>query len=900
MRRLAAATPSRSRQGSVFILVVAILAVLILMTMTLSYISKVDLMASRNWANTVQSRMAAVTGVPSASFALSSSPIKQAALSNHSEVSGTKATELKPIVLRMDLGRKAAATISATKAADGSSRKTQTVRSDADRAPTYLDSADALATALFEDESAKININAVVPVSEPQQTAQAQKQSSTDSGKLQVEVKAGFLSEDALARFISTALDSQGVANANAPQIAHAIALQRWGTDGQPGVSQIDQEKTQTVERSYGQISSRRTLDTTDQPLDKPHQASSDPRRPALGDDHLYTSVDEIMSVPGMSPQAFRVLAPYLTTFSVSFAAFELPKSTNPAKLATLSTPGIATDTDEQTFGFPQIDPNTASPEEIYAVLHCRFPNAPEALLGQFVANLIDRRDTDNIPTTVKLGTGTYYGQEVIPYINEVCPDPTYSDNTDGQFIELFNPYQHAMDLNGWSLRGAGGSVDLAGSIPSDGYLVLTNDYNNDNDDKQKSTEEDMGSEGSFYNLFHVVPTGAQRQLKECPQMKLGRESGLVQLVNKDGRVVDEFNYQRGSVIGMYKSYQRGDPRLRIGERDKATPLAPNFDVKFDTDTARALEIQEQWQNKPFLSPLDVMLVSSAYTTQPETGQASDTGQTSTDQAFAMPQLLASGDTALDVRLVDCFRIGAVIPPINEELEDEPIQTTFQKDSAGVQAMYASVGQTNPPSPRCDVAYGLLNLNTAPLATLSALPGMKKELLASLERSRRASPGSSGNAQASASELSPRDRVWWMPLDPFATPHWNNLSDFLKDEEIWAGRPLYDRLDAVYPFSQLVATRSMALRVVTANRVPDPAASGKPERRPTLIRAERLLSGDRGAIETVNFGFLNLYSDTVADPDLRFASRTGSASTSDSLRQGQTITTMRTTSRKAN
>lgn len=100
---------------------------------------------------------------------------------------------------------------------------------------------------------------------------------------------------------------------------------------------------------------------------------------------------------------------------------------------------------------------------------------------------------------------------------------------------------------------------------------------------------------------------------------------------------------------------------------------------------------------------------------------------------------------------------------------------------------------SNPPSPRCDVAYGLLNLNTAPLATLSALPGMKKELLASLERSRRASPGSSGNAQASASELSPRDRVWWMPLDPFATPHWNNLSDFLKDEEIWAGRPLYDR-----------------------------------------------------------------------------------------------------------
>jgi hypothetical protein len=139
-----------------------------------------------------------------------------------------------------------------------------------------------------------------------------------------------------------------------------------------------------------------------------------------------------------------------------------------------------------------------------------------------------------------------------------------------------------------------------------------------------------------------------------------------------------------------------------------------------------------------------------------------------------------------------------------------------------------------------------------------------------------------------------------MPLDPFAAPRWNNLSDLLMDEEIWAGRPLYDRLDAVYPFCQLVATRSMALRVVTANRVPDPANSEQPARRPTLIRAERLLAGDRGAIETISFRFLNLYSDTVADPDLRFASRTESTQASNPLRQGRTSSSTRTAPRRSN
>jgi hypothetical protein len=48
----------------VFILVVAVLSVLALLTLTLSYMSRMDLLAARNWCDKVQSQYAATTGNP--------------------------------------------------------------------------------------------------------------------------------------------------------------------------------------------------------------------------------------------------------------------------------------------------------------------------------------------------------------------------------------------------------------------------------------------------------------------------------------------------------------------------------------------------------------------------------------------------------------------------------------------------------------------------------------------------------------------------------------------------------------------------------------------------------------------------------------------------------------------
>lgn len=972
MRRPFAAIPSRSRQGSIFILVVAIVAVLVLLTLTLSYMTKVDLLAARNWGNTVQSRMAAVTGVALYQSANSSKAAVER-LSGSARSGGTASAvtaagasaqslsrnRLEAFPLTLGLNQKTIKLPSSLNAPlrdfylpNNNSRRAEPVSSSRQRAglngrPQPV--AGPLASVLFEDESAKFNINALLPLAEQrgtsrqsqlseaarlaaaaqaeganaaaqqnleqQQEASASRTQTTPAGANRTpgariaEVKPAYLSEQALARFIQQVFETAGV-QGNPRVLAHEIARRRWGRDNRPGLERFDDLLRQTQSRTRRSSNRQTFLNQSDEAANRArlaglrlNEASCDPRRPALGDDYVYGSLDELMTIPGMTPAAYRALAPYLTTLSVSFAAFELPQE-DASGVATAATALVGTAAAESSLAdplaFPQIDPNTAEPEQLFDVLRRRFPKAPEALIGQFVVNMLDRRDVDDVPTTLRLGAGTYYGQELVPLINEVCPDPTYSDSTEGQYIELFNPYSKALDLQGWSIQGAGAGIALTGSLPSGAYLVLTNDYNNENETADEASSEDLGGEGSFYNIFHVVPTGPLRQLREFPQMKLVKTAGVIKLVNPQGRVVDEFSYERGQAAqGLLKSYQRRDPRLRVWERLKATPLADNVGVLFDSAARRSLEILEAVQNQPFQSPLDVMLVSSAYVTKTLEGQATK-DENKDEQLFALPAL-ASGDEGLDLRLVDCFRLGAVVPSQNE------VDTQLAQNQAGLSArgMYQDgrrpqfFGRSlRPEAPRCDVVYGLLNLNTAPLATLAALPGMDNDLLTRIARVRRGMFEDPADQRAQNAPVSPREREWWQSVEPFSHRRWRNLSDFLMDEEVWAGRPLYDRLDAAYPFCQLVTMHTMALRAITANRTNPEVAAAEPtatptetpsartpkkgsrnvreaksQRRPTMVRAERLLAADRGVLETVSFRYLPQDARATADPDLRYAGR---------------------------
>lgn len=998
MRRVSLpALYTQRRRGSVYVLVIAILAVLVLMSVTLGYITKVDLMASRNWASMVQNKMDPLAKVPAvnptptpqagvsgqaslsastgqvsygttgAQMGLAAAPTSQAGYygvasqSNYGATGGaTPYIKLEPLTLRIRPEEGAllnsqealpdgtaqeaaggpssqpaatnAASGTAGEAANGTASGTGNGAGEPGSAPA---AAVSLAVMEVEDESAKINLNAVVPEAETKETlTQNDGAAPAGAGSAQAAPSAppAFISEAMLGRFITTTLEARGISGISGQDLAHAIAMRRLGPNGKPDTPSAREQASQRAETQAQQawtgiqalptptLSQDETDTRTETEAEKLAESAMDPRVTPVGDDCPYTALEELMSLPGMTLDAYKALAPYLTTLSVSFAAFDLTDSrtsqtltgqtpTGPGGSVAAMTPtdqagesagtnaGEGTSGDqgrEQALGFPQIDPNTAAPEMIFDVLRRRFPQAPEALLGQFVANLIDRRDADDIPTVIKLGTETYYGQELTPCINEVCPHPSFSENPDGQYIELYNPYSKAMDVSGWSLHGCGSAIALTGSIPGGGYLVVTNDDNNGND--PDAVEEDKSNDGSLYNLFHVVATGANKQIKECPELSLPQDSGKIQLVSADGHVMDEFDYQGASAIGALKSFQRKDPRLRASEALAATPLAPNTGAAGDEETARALRIQEEWQNKPFRSALDVMLVSTAYIAQPA-AQGMNTGsqtmgnqtlsgqvmggqatQASAAHPFALPELAASGSSNLDVRLVDCFRVGAKLPAAQSSLAAATQQATQTAQGAENAGSSGSAEEGTRPTalptpPRCAKVLGRLNLNTAPAATLAALPGMDAQLLGRIEQSRSEGPveaGQEGQGQQTAS-LNAKDEAWWAPVDPFAAPRWHNLSDFLQDETVWQGRPLYDRLDAIYPFCQLVTMHSMALRAYAANRPYVPPSEAKEGRRPNLVRVERQIVGDRGVVESVSFKYLGTYSEKQPDPDLLYA-----------------------------
>ncbi len=870
--------PAHRRRGSVFIIVVVILTVLALLGIAMSYSTRMELLASRNWANTIQSKTAAATGLP---VFQSGSPREVGPLSQNS-LGLELSNPLEPVRLNLELSEEdRRAMIS------GHAAVAQAQRADPGQVPPrlvrFISGADSLAEVDMQDTSALFNINAVAPVSEINMLGSIDQADNRRSPKSPV-----IVNVDMLARLIAGVAQARGVTlEVDPKKLALAIAARRMGPDMRPGQAGHDdnangsQRAIEWAQKTAGLVEQQRMqgspelavsrpvvlalpeapitedgldndydgqVDEGNEGVDEPGEIPTDMRVGPVGDDRPYHSLGELMSIPGMTPALYRALAPHLTVLSVSYAAFDLSQPLGNGAASNL--------------GFPQVDPNTASPEQMMEVLHRRLPDAPKPLLAQFAVNLVDRRDEDQEPTKFAFENHDYHGFEINPVINEVCPDTSSFDEQgdDGQYIELHNPYSHTINLSGWKIRGAGPELSLQGSLPAGGYLVLTDDYNNQLD----PTPEHAPGQGSFYNIFSVVPTGPHKRLEEYIQLDLINEFGEVKLINPRGREVDVFAYEDGRWTGAPKSFQRDDPRLRASLKAMASPLAPNRVLDSKSRLSQAIGIQENWQDQPFRGALETMLVSSAfYRPDPE-------GDGPRIHGAQLPVLNASRSDQLDVRIVDCFRIGAIIPkPLRNAHTPEPVRVSTigaRRDASGRQRR---LNQPIEP-PRCFVTHGRFNLNTASLGVLSTLPGMTRNLLARIHESRMLLDQLQLGYQNVALEGLNSEQAW-EDRNPLLYPRWRNLSDFLLDEVIWAGRPLYDRLDTAYPFARLITTHSVSIQLNTTSRPAAPPDTLQRGRRPSVARAERILIGDRGVIEMIGFRYHRSHLTAFGDPDLRYS-----------------------------
>ncbi|MEN6625840.1 MAG: hypothetical protein ABFD69_06385 [Candidatus Sumerlaeia bacterium] len=841
MKRHLIANP---RRGAVLIIVIALLGVLALMIVTLSYGTRVEYMASRNWGNSVQSRMAAVSELPLFQPTDGSSgavTLMSAAEEVVASADGSRQLSAVPIQLRP-----------ASSLYKNSRSRT-------------------LADIAISDMSARLNINAVVPVVTNQAAATAVKAATT------TQVPTGFIGETELARLISAVMERANISGPDPQTLAHAIAIHRYGKDGLPGAGGVDDNynaattiqplgvpaagiladrldndrdgkidnKEECLERDGIDNDHDGVTDETGEGIDEPAECLSDPRVKPNGDDTPYASLTELMGIDGMTQQLYAALEPYLTTLSVSYAAFELPDQTGSANPA----------------GWPQLDPNTAPPELIYGTLKKRFPAAGNDVIGQFVANLVDRRDRDSVPCKLELEDQTYRGQELTPCISEVCTSNlgtqlTQKTSRHGQFVEIANPYQSPLSVDGWVLVGAGPEIQLSGKLPAGGFYVITDDYNDQSDGNRGKIPD------SFFANFGVVSSGPDQIIVEDVNLDLLGGSGHLELKDNKGNLIDEFDYDPQMRTGMTLSFQRNDPRLNYTTTASPTPLHANYGAKdngmLSKEGKLALQTFEQTANQLIRNPLDAMLVGTAHVSVNEKSAK----MSRQEFPFQLPQLSSGDSQQLDIRLVDCFLPGADVP--------------LKAKKAAAASYVLSEKQTNEtisdlPTESVAVLNGRVNLNTAPIGVLAALPGMTPALLVAIRDTR----DTTGTVDRATQTLTTRDKTYWREFSLETTGCWANLSDFMADSRIWGSTSLYDRLNQAYAFAPLLGTHTMTLKSVATTRV---ASSTKdPSRRQNITRAERILAGDRGMVETVSFRFVGSAADAAGDPDQRSAMTLSSA-----------------------
>jgi hypothetical protein len=399
---------------------------------------------------------------------------------------------------------------------------------------------------------------------------------------------------------------------------------------------------------------------------------------------------------------------------------------------------------------------------------------APRAGLVQFAVNVLDRRDLDRVPTRMPLpGVPGFeaVGLEVIPFITEVYPDSRTSleDGDGGQFVEIHNPWDVELSLQGWSLRITGSTrVGLRGVLPPRGYLIVTDNYNDEG--RGRSVQDSSRRYGSFFGIFQEAPNHRSRQLIESTQLALPDTNGRVELLDDRGNVVDEFRWSNHRGDGTTLSLQRLHPHLPVTQTLLATPFA----MPRQADAERWASFYSinpddpELRDRPFLRVTDLMNVRAAWFD-------------AEGHLRELTPTLEVREDGPDSRLLDHFVLEVPFASRGVAVEPERLSELRRRhDQDGLR-------------------FGRVNINTASEAVLVALPGVDREIANRIvaERSREdlaAMRGERGLA----------------PGIVFQVP-----SDLLRHESIWRGVSRAERLDRFGRMLPHISTSSVSFEVTS-------------------------------------------------------------------------------------
>ncbi len=612
------------RRGSTFLLVLAMLSLLVLALATLSYTSRLEGVASDNYARNTAARVAVDAGLPAAVNLLET------------------ATSLTSTLQPWSLVR------ARSSARDRSATGTQA-----------NEESGAQLNLAISDLSGRVNLNTI-------------------------------RSEKALARFLSAVAGGGDVSVAGAGARLRARAVFRFRS--------LDIQTTNTLQ--------------------------PDLREPPARTARRFETLGDLLQQPPSWPDLFtlgevQALSPMITLFSQSPEVVNFEDGSSiPKKPLT----------------------KELRPEEIADAVRRVYPDADPRLVLQYAANVKDYVDDDDDPTILTDPQHpepwhAIFGVERTPLITEVYPmaKATGPGHDEGQFVEIYNPWDRPLALANWRLVVAGGVYGVPGGvgttinavIPAGGYLIVTDNYDQPGQNTAPET-------GSFLSVFGARADGSQRQVIADPTFSLPDSNSFVTLANGMGRPVDIFAYTDSAGNDGLNSYQRNDPRVRAFDVGTATPFAKPGQGLYRGRAADELAMRNMWKrgNKEFESPVDLLRVSTAYV-----GLKSSGNKGILDphpwQTPALRPRDANGKTNLDVRLADLFVVPQKWAKPRSASDRDLRETSAGRVRRNFNPELAFLsrdgsGTTETTTTLVDgvvYSYGKLNINTCPKVALYSLEG---------------------------------------------------------------------------------------------------------------------------------------------------------------------------------
>lgn len=549
--------------------------------------------------------------------------------------------------------------------------------------------------------------------------------------------------------------------------------------------------------------------------------------------------------------QELKVLANYTTVFSQSPEMFNRPDGGHVIK--------------------PNLE--TASVEQILTTLRKAFPGRDERLLMQYAANIVDYRDEDAVPTIVTDPShpevwNTILGAEYTPLISEVYPDAlTDDDSDDGQFIEIFNPWDKSLAMANWKLSVGSSVVSLNVTLPPHGYVIVTDNYDQPSDKSKPGT-------GSFVSIFGMRKDNSMRQVIERSELDIPDTNSFVKLTDANGNLIDVFGYTNQAQANSKMSYQRDDPRVRSFSVMNATPFQqPAPSQKARTAQTHGSATMYPPTNSGSLSPAELMKVSTSYSSlgtvgtktmmQPypyqlplfahsdQTSSSDDTWRTNLDayvldlfttarseestdpvevvssSSHQTDRLAPRGQTAQQQSTpAPSTVLGMYLQSMSSNAQDSGLQKIAWPTTSSLTANSTTQTQL-----QLIYSYGKININTCPKEAFYALDAVTH-----------------GRDRLTAEVIQQIDTYRTRQLAAGKTP-FENPSDFLLNlvpDATVEHLPLFDKL-----ISQ-ITVNSSSFEIVSNNRVPNVRKSDE-NRRAAQARMRWTISLDKEPLSLISF-----------------------------------------------